>query len=63
MKCENCSKELVEDLDALPYNSYLDNYCDGKMTWDENPYAAEINDDHELYLDCYGSRYESAMDI
>ncbi len=61
--CKNCNKWLVEDLDNIPEGKYYGDCCDGNMTMDENPFAAEIYDDHELYLDCHGARYESAMDI
>lgn len=37
--------------------------CEGVKSWDVDPFAEEIHDDHSLYFDCEGGRYESAMDI
>jgi hypothetical protein len=57
-RCTNCGKRI-----GNPQGRYDGDYCDGLMTMDVDPFAAEINDDFTLYLDCEGHRYESAMDI
>lgn len=37
--------------------------CDGVGHWQEDPYAAEIADDHSERWICDGVAYGSAMDI
>lgn len=56
-KCQYCGKQIGD-----PYD-YSGNFCDGILTEGENPFAVEIDNDHTLYWECEGHRYESAMDI
>ncbi len=37
--------------------------CDGIRTLGSNPFDEEIRGDYTEYLECEGSRYQSAMDI
>lgn len=37
--------------------------CDGVGHWQEDPFAADINDDHSKHWICDGVAYGSAMDI
>ena len=37
--------------------------CNGVGRWTEDPFAAEIYDDHTEGWHCDGELYESAMDI
>lgn len=52
--CNNCGKRIGED---------VWDECDGKLTFDTDPYQVEINENYEKSWDCAGSRHESAMDI
>lgn len=38
-------------------------HCGTSGCWQENPFAAEINDDHSLYALCEKCRAEAAEDI
>ncbi|QGH76428.1 hypothetical protein SEA_DAUBENSKI_133 [Streptomyces phage Daubenski] len=58
--CTYCGKQLV-DSDAGDW--YGDSECTGELRYDEDPFAAEIYDDHTFVWMCDGQRYESSMDI
>lgn len=62
--CTNCGKRLMSqaEQEKSKFKDWGD-VCDGELTMDVDPFAAEIHDDYTLYEDCEGRRYESAMDI
>lgn len=61
--CENCRKFIVPSEGKWERDDYADYECDGILTFEPDPFAQEIHDDHENYWNCDGARYESAMDI
>ncbi|QNN99251.1 hypothetical protein SEA_FAUST_175 [Streptomyces phage Faust] len=61
--CENCRKFLVPSEGKWERDDYADYECDGVLTFEPDPFAQEIHDDHTNYWMCDGERYESAMDI
>ncbi|QGH79482.1 hypothetical protein SEA_LIMPID_177 [Streptomyces phage Limpid] len=61
--CENCRHPLVPSEGKWDNVDYPDWACDGVLTFEPDPFAQEIHDDHSNYWNCDGGRYESAMDI
>ncbi len=58
--CTSCGREIVaQDDPRLDW----ENFCDGIITQDTNPYAVEMEDDHTLYWECDTLRYQSAQEI
>jgi hypothetical protein len=62
-RCESCGKRLVPFEDKWSREWYADSECDGILTFEPDPFAIEIYDDHEPVWSCDGYRYERAMDI
>ena len=52
-RCKYCGSPIGDGWDE----------CDGRLTFDVDPYQSEINDNHEKSWDCEGNRFQSRMDI
>ena len=64
--CEFCGKSILTDDQAGELCNKVGrwpDYCTGVQYMQENPFSAEIYNDHTLYMMCDGEAYEAGQDI